>query len=148
MQNSTMSVAQSQTEQNTQMSTSKELSNGRRYTLPYVNGKDTGLAGLADETTNPPSTSPGISTRRMSFERQPTVTSPVFRRPGLSSHTTMSGYLPMASSTSGIVSNTMAPSNPETSSLILEADYHQNTDDKLELPSSIDQSSLIWAAQE
>ncbi|KAM3586480.1 oligomeric, coiled-coil, peripheral membrane protein [Umbelopsis sp. WA50703] len=148
MQNSTMSVAQSQTEQNTQMTTSKELSNGRRYTLPYVNGKDTGLAGLADEPTNPSSTSPGISTRRMSFERQPTVTSPVFRRPGLSSHTTMSGYLPMASSTSGIVSNTMAPSNPETSSLILEADYHQNTDDKLELPSSIDQSSLIWAAQE
>lgn len=148
MQNSTTSVAPLQTEQNTQMASSKELSYGRRYTLPYVNGKDMGLAALADETISPPPTSPGISTRRMSFERQPTVTSPVFRRPGFTSHNTVSGYLPMTSSSSTIISNTTAPNQPQSSSLTLDTDYHRDTDDKLDLPSSIDQSSLIWAAQE
>lgn len=144
VQDSVASTAQSQIEQYSDLSVSKELSNGRRYTLPYINGQDSGLAAIVDDSS--PVSSPTISTRRLSFERQPSVTSSVFRRPALS---------PISSSSTtnskqqqGHVASSAVPSN--TFSAIEEShlpkpNTERDTDDA---SSAVDQSTLIWAAQE
>lgn len=144
MQDSVASTAQSQIEQYSDLSVSKELSNGRRYTLPYINGQDSGLAAIVDDLS--PVSSPAISTRRLSFERQPSVTSSVFRRPALS---------PMSSSSTtnskqqqGYVASSAVPSNTFSAfeeSHLPKPNTERDTDDA---SSAVDQSTLIWAAQE
>ncbi|KAG2181882.1 hypothetical protein INT44_008698 [Umbelopsis vinacea] len=147
MQDSVSTNAQSQIEQHqSDMSVSKELSNGRRYTLPYINGQDSGLAAIVDNANHSPVSSPSISTRRLSFDRQPSVSSPVFRRPALPSTNSRQNYLPMSSSTSGMsVSTSIAPT-AETESPSFNAE--PSADKPISSSSAVDQSTLIWAAQE
>ncbi|GAB5593814.1 oligomeric [Umbelopsis nana] len=144
MQDSIVTHAtQSQIEYN-DMSVSKELSNGRRYTLPFINGgQDSGLAAIVDDSS--PVTSPAIRTRHLSFDRQASVNSPAFRRPALhplsSTNNSKQSYMPVPSSSATTPTISSLAESPKSNADETKTDEKLNT-------SSVDQSSLIWAAQE
>jgi hypothetical protein len=148
MQDSMSTTAQSQPieRQQSDMSVSKELSNGRRYTLPFINGQDSGLATIVDDAINSSVSSPAISTRRLSFDRQPGVSSTVFRRPALPSNNSKQSYLPLTSSTTAMSLSTSLPVAAETHSSPINAEH--SAEKSISASSAVDQSSLIWAAQE